>query len=324
MVLVVADHTGNELRKSALELVSAGRDLASALAVQAAGVVMGAVTEGAAAELAAYLPAVYRLESQVLAEVRAEAFTTAVTGVARELQAKVVLMSASRSGLSIAPRVAVRLDAPLLEDVTSLQVTDDLLVATRLSYLSRVTETVRAKSLPVVVSVKPNIFPAAAAGAPGAVESLTVLFDDQDSRVAIGERSTSQRGRVALEEASVVVTGGRGIGGPEGFAELVEPLADALNAGIGATRAVVDAGWRPYGEQVGQTGKTVAPDLYLALGVSGAVQHLSGMNRSKVIVAVNKDPDAPIFKVADYGIVGDVSEVIPALKTALAELEAGS
>lgn len=324
MVLVVADHTGNELRKSALELVSAGRDLASALAVQAAGVVMGAVTEGAAAELAAYLPAVYRLESQVLAEVRAEAFTTAVTGVARELQAKVVLMSASRSGLSIAPRVAVRLDAPLLEDVTSLQVTDDLLVATRLSYLSRVTETVRAKSLPVVVSVKPNIFPAAAAGAPGAVESLTVLFDDQDSRVAIGERSTSQRGRVALEEASVVVTGGRGIGGPEGFAELVEPLADALNAGIGATRAVVDAGWRPYGEQVGQTGKTVAPDLYLALGVSGAVQHLSGMNRSKVIVAVNKDPDAPIFKVADYGIVGDVSEVAPALKTALAELEAGS
>jgi len=324
VVLVVADHTGNELRKSALELVSAGRDLASALAVQAAGVVMGAVTEGAAAELAAYLPAVYRLESQVLAEVRAEAFTTAVTGVARELQAKVVLMSASRSGLSIAPRVAVRLDAPLLEDVTSLQVTDDLLVATRLSYLSRVTETVRAKSLPVVVSVKPNIFPAAAAGAPGAVESLTVLFDDQDSRVAIGERSTSQRGRVALEEASVVVTGGRGIGGPEGFAELVEPLADALNAGIGATRAVVDAGWRPYGEQVGQTGKTVAPDLYLALGVSGAVQHLSGMNRSKVIVAVNKDPDAPIFKVADYGIVGDVSEVAPALKTALAELEAGS
>lgn len=141
--------------------------------------------------------------------------------------------------------------------------------------------------------------------------------DAATGRVSVGDRTAAKGGRVALEEAKRVVAGGRGLGDKESFATLVEPLADALGAGIGSTRAVVDAGWRPYAEQVGQTGKTVAPELYVALGISGAVQHLSGMNRSKVIVAVNKDADAPIFKVADYGIVGDVKQVAPALLEAV-------
>jgi electron transfer flavoprotein alpha subunit len=239
----------------------------------------------------------------------------------KELNATALLVSASRSGLSFSPRVAMRLDAPLLEDVTSLEVQDNQVVATRLTYLARVTETVKALSFPVVISVKPNIFPVATASATGKLEAKTISVSDQDQRVKVGEKSSAKTGRVALEEADLVVTGGRGVGSAEGFGKLVEPLADSLGAGVGATRAVVDAGWRPYGEQVGQTGKTVAPKAYFALGVSGAVQHMSGMNRSKYIVAVNKDPDAPIFKVADYGIVGDVHTVVPAMIEALKGLK---
>lgn len=319
MILVVAEHLNGKLKKSALELVSAAQGLAGSLGAEVTGLVYGQGVSAAAQELAGYLEKVVTVEDAALGDWRAETATTVVAEVAKARAAKAVLVSASKSGLSYSPRVAVRLDAPLLEDVTALEVQGGAVVAKRYSYLSRVTETVRANSLPVVVSVKPNVFPVAEAGASGTVETQDVALNERDTRVQIGQRAAAKRGRVALEEARVVVAGGRGVGGPEGFATLVEPLADALGAGIGATRAVVDAGWRPYAEQVGQTGKMVAPDLYIALGVSGAVQHLSGMNRSKVIVAVNKDADAPIFKVADYGVVGDVNAVVPALKDALAK-----
>ena len=151
--------------------------------------------------------------------------------------------------------------------------------------------------------------------APGAVE--TAQAQGVDLRKRVGGKTAAQGARLPLEEARVVVAGGRGLGTPERFASVVEPLAEALGGAVGATRAVVDAGWRPYAEQVGQTGKTVAPELYIALGISGAVQHLSGMNRSKVIVAVNKDADAPIFKVADYAIVADVESAGPAIVAAV-------
>lgn len=317
MILVVAEHLNGKLKKSALELVSAAQGLAGSLGAEVAGLVYGQDVSAAAQELAGYLDKVVTVEDAALGDWRAETATTVVAEVAKARAAKAVLVSASKSGLSYSPRVAVRLDAPLLEDVTALEVQGGAVVAKRYSYLSRVTETVRANSLPVVISVKPNVFPVAEAGASGTVETQGVALNERDTRVQVGQKAAAKRGRVALEEARVVVAGGRGVGGPEGFATLVEPLADALGAGVGATRAVVDAGWRPYAEQVGQTGKMVAPDLYIALGVSGAVQHLSGMNRSKVIVAVNKDADAPIFKIADYGVVGDVNAVVPALKDAL-------
>ncbi len=317
MILFVAEHANGKLKKSALELSGVAKGLASKLGGDAVGLLLGAEVGALAQELAHYAPKVIAVEDAALEDVRAEPFASVVTALAQELDAKAVLVSASRAGLSYSPRVAVRLDAPLLEDVISLEVQDGNVVAKRYSYLARVTETVRANGLPVVVSVKPNVLPVAEAGAAGSVEAKSARLGEQDTRVKVGEKAAAKMGRVALEEASVVVTGGRGVGGAEDFATLVEPLADALNAGIGSTRAVVDAGWRPYAEQVGQTGKTVAPNLYFALGVSGAVQHLSGMNRSKVIVAINKDPDAPIFKVADYGIVGDVKTVVPALRDAL-------
>lgn len=319
MVLFVVEHKDGALRKSARELAHAARALAEELGVEPVALVAGHGVDEAARQ-ASGLARTVVVDDPALEGDRAEALTTAVATAAEALGARAVLVAATRSGLSYSPRVALRLDAPLLEDVTSLRSEGGALLATRFSFLSRVTETVRAEAAVVVVSVKPNVFPVAEDGAGGGVERLEVSFPERDARVRVGARSAAKTGRVALDEADVVVTGGRGVGGPEGFTALVEPLADALGAGIGSTRAAVDAGWRPYSEQVGQTGKTVAPGLYVALGVSGAVQHLSGMNRAKVIVAVNKDPDAPIFKVSDYGIVGDVREVVPAL---LSELGSG-
>jgi electron transfer flavoprotein alpha subunit len=314
MILVVADHKDGKLRKSALEL-------AGGLGAEVAGLVIGGDVTGVAESLAQYVGKVLAVSDAALAEFRAEPWTTVVTKVAKDTGAQAVLVAASRSGLSFSPRVAMRLDAPLLEDVTRVEVQDGKVVARRLTYLSRVTETVRAETLPVVVSVKPNVYPVAQEGAGGSVESLQVDLSGSDTRAVVGEKRKAATGRVALDEASIVVTGGRGVGSTEGFTELVESLADTLGAGVGSTRAVVDAGWRPYAEQVGQTGKTVAPSLYIALGVSGAVQHLSGMNRSKVVVAINKDADAPIFKVADYGIVGDVNKIVPELRQALAAMK---
>lgn len=313
MVLIVAEHQDNELRKSALEAVHAGRELAAALGTEPVGLVVGHDVAGVADAFAAYVSKVYVADASELAEGRAIPLTKVVAQAVQASGARVVVMPASRKGLSVSPRVAQRISGALLEDVTELWVADGAVHAKRLSYLSRVTESVRATIEPVVVTVKLNMFPAAEPQEAGSVEPLDVELTEGDTRVRVTDRSEAAGGRVALDEADVVVTGGRGVGGPEGFASLVEPLADVLGGGVGSTRAAVDAGWRPYAEQIGQTGKTVAPTIYVALGVSGAVQHLSGMNRSKFVVAVNKDPDAPIFKVADYGIVGDVAEVVPAL-----------
>jgi len=321
MILLVTIAKGGRLAKSALELVSAARELSNA-ETPITGLVLGEDSAAAAAELARYLPSVSAMSAPQFAAPSAELLSAAVVHEAREHGAKVVIASAGRAGLSFTPRVAVELGGALLEDAIAVSRAgaslDEGVEAQRYSYLARVTETVVARRSPVIISVKPNALAAAEpAAGQGTVSGSTFDAAGVESRVTVGERSAAKGGRLALDEAAVVVAGGRGLGSAERFAEIVEPIADAMHGGVAATRAVVDAGWRPYAEQVGQTGKTVAPDLYLALGISGAVQHLSGMNRSKVIVAVNKDADAPIFKIADYGIVGDVEVVGPALLAAL-------
>ena len=298
MILIVAEHSAGKLSKATLEMVSAARDSGREGPVTL--LVLGQGVAGVATEAANYAEQVLVGDSTALAEYNAETWAAAAAQIAREGEASTVLIGGSRSGREYAPRVAVKLDAPYLEDATSLKAEGDALSAQRYTYLARVTETVSAAGPVVVVTAKPGSFaPAEALAAAG--EQYDIDLDLPAVRVTITGRTAEKTSRVALTEADVIVTGGRGVGNPDNFSIYVEGLADSIGAGVGATRAVVDAGWRPYAEQVGQTGKTVQPKAYIALGVSGAVQHLSGMGKSKFIVAINKDAEAPIFKVADYG-----------------------
>ncbi len=233
-----------------------------------------------------------------------------------------ILIGATPAGRDLGARLAARLGWAYASEVTDLKEEGASLVMTRTMYAGKVRATVRA-ALPAVVTVRPSAFPLPAGTTPPAAEPVEV--DASAERLAFQrfEPTAAASGRIPLAEASVVVSGGRGLRGPENW-KMVEALADALGAALGASRAVTDAGWRPNEEQVGQTGKTVAPDLYIALGISGAIQHLAGMTSSKVIVAVNKDPEADIFKVCDYGVVADLFEFLPAFTDEVKKAKAAS
>lgn len=314
MILVVAEHTAGKLSKSSSEMVQAARDLHREGPITL--LILGANVAGAAAEAALLADQVLVVDTPALAAYDPELWAAAVAQIAREGEAHSILIGGSRSGREYSPRVAVKLDAPLIEDAVSLAGSNNAIVAERFSYLARVTEKVAAEGAVVVITIKPGAFSPATPNATAA-EQYDAEVELPTPRVTVTARNTETSSRVALAEAEIVVAGGRGVGSAEGFTQFVEGLADQLHAAVGATRAVVDAGWRPYSEQVGQTGKTVQPKLYFAIGISGAVQHLSGMGKSKTIVAINRDAEAPIFKDADYGIVGDVQQIVPALIEAL-------
>jgi electron transfer flavoprotein alpha subunit len=308
MILIVAEHANGKLSKSTAEMVTAARGAGVEGPVTI--LVLGGGIAAIAAEASLLAEQVLVVDSAKLAQYSPETWAAAIAFVAAEGEAKLVLIGGSRSGREYSPRVAVKLNAPLLEDVIQLKQDGSATRAQRYTYLARVTETVEASAPLVVVSVKPGIF-AVTPPAAEAAEQFDVEVELPELRVQVTGKTKSQSARIALAEADIIVSGGRGVGSPEGFAALVEGLADKLGAAVGATRVVVDAGWRPYAEQVGQTGKTVQPKVYIAIGISGAVQHLSGMNKAKTIVAINRDADAPIFQVADYGIVGDVQQIVP-------------
>jgi electron transfer flavoprotein alpha subunit len=310
MILLVMSHANGKLAKVSYELAGAARGCGREGPITA--LVLGNAVAEVVAEAATIADQVLVADQPALAYYDPEVWSTAVALVAQEGEAHTVLIAGSRSGREYSPRVAVKLDAALLEDVVALHDSAGILIAERYTFLNRVSETVEANGSVAVVSVKPGVFAPALASAQVA-EQFDVDIELPPARMKVLQQIKETSDRVPLTEADVVVAGGRGVGSPQGFAKLIVGLADQLGAAVGATRAVVDAGWRPYAEQVGQTGKTVQPKAYIAVGISGAVQHLSGMNRSKCIVAINKDPDAPIFKIADYGIVGDVQEIVPAL-----------
>ncbi len=309
MILLVAEHSGGKVSKSTHELVTCARQMGREGPVTA--LVLGSNLAAVAAEIAKAVDQVLVADRPELAQYDSELWAAAVAPIAREGEASTVLISGSRSGRDYSPRVAVKLDAPLLEDVISLKGDAGKLVAEHYTYLARVTERVEAEGT-IVATVKPGAFAAATAG-PEAAEQFDVDLELPQRRVEVTGKTGEKTARIALSEADIVVSGGRGVGSAENFTKLVEGLADQIGAAVGATRAIVDAGWRPYSEQVGQTGKTVAPKAYIAIGISGAVQHLSGMSKSKYIIAINKDAEAPIFKIADYGLVGDVNLIVPAI-----------
>ena len=314
MILLVVEYSNGKVSKSTLEMTTAARGMGREGPITL--LVLGSGVASVAEQAALYADQVLVADKPELAQYDPEVWAAAVAQIAREGEAHTVLIGGSRSGREYSPRVAVRLDAPLVEDAISLSDRSGTLVAAHYTFLSRVTETVEAEGPVCVATVKPGAF-AAAQLASTAGEQYDAELALPKPRLQVTGKTAEKTERISLTEADLVVSGGRGVDSPEGFKQLVEALADQLGAAVGATRAIVDAGWRPYSEQVGQTGKTVQPKAYIAVGISGAVQHLSGMNKSKFIVAINKDANAPIFKIADYGIVGDVHQIIPAMITEL-------
>ncbi len=317
-ILAFAEQRDGKFKKSSFETVQTASQIASTLGAEFAAVVIGSNISGAAAQLGNYgAQRVVAVDEPRLAAHSNTAYAKALAEVAQKEDAAMVFLAASQMGKDIAPRVAVKLGAGLAADCIELKVEGQDIVATRPVYAGKALIDVRVTSPKKMFTLRPNVFTATETNGNATVEKTGVSLDDGDFRSAVKEVKVAE-GRPDVTEAEIIVSGGRGLKGPEHFA-LIEELADVLGAGVGASRAVVDAGWRPHDEQVGQTGKTVSPTLYIACGISGAVQHLAGMSSSKYIVAINKDKDAPIFQVADYGIVGDVFEILPELSRQLKE-----
>jgi electron transfer flavoprotein alpha subunit len=315
-ILVFAEERGGTFKKSSLEAVQAACGVAQSLGAGISALVVGKGVAAIAPELGRYgVTRVIAVDDPALARHSNTAFAKAIAAAARKEGAGMIFLSASQMGKDLAPRVAVKLEAGLASDCVALRIEGENVIATRPVYAGKALIDVTITTPVKIFTLRPNVFSAKPAGGTAAVELLAVGFDQADFGTVVREVKVAT-GRPDVTEADIIVSGGRGLKGPEHFT-LIEALADTLGAGVGASRAVVDAGWRPHDEQVGQTGKTVSPTLYIACGISGAVQHLAGMSSSKFIVAINKDKDAPIFQVADYGIVGDVFDVLPALTEGL-------
>ncbi|MBP0452891.1 electron transfer flavoprotein subunit alpha/FixB family protein [Kitasatospora sp. RG8] len=308
-ILVLVDHADGVVRKPALELLTLARRIGEPSAV-----VLGA--GAAAADIAAKAgefgaAKVYVADGAEFADQLVVPKVDALAQIATAAGAGAVLVTSSGEGKEVAARVALRIGSGIITDAVDLEAGADGPVATQSVFAASFQVKSKVSHGAPVITVKPNAVAPEAAPAAGAVENVTVAFTGNAAKV-VSRTPRVSTGRPELTEAAIVVSGGRGVGEASGFG-VVEELADALGAAVGASRAAVDAGWYPHSNQVGQTGKQVSPQLYVANGISGAIQHRAGMQTSKTIVAVNKDPEAPIFELADYGVVGDLFEVLPQL-----------
>jgi electron transfer flavoprotein alpha subunit len=315
-VLVLAEHAGGEVKKVTCELLTAARRLGEPAVVWAGP----GATEGLA-RLAEFGAArVYVADSADYDDYPVAPKVELLAQLVAEKSPAAVLLAATAEGKEIAGRLAVRTGSGVLTDAVDVTAGDDgAPVAEQPNFGGAITVHSRVRKGTPVIAVRPNSVPAEPAAGEASVVPVTVALSDAAKSARVTDRVKAERGeRPDLTEASIVVSGGRGTGSAEGF-KIVEELADALGAAVGASRAVTDAGWYPHQFQVGQTGKTVSPQLYLAVGISGAIQHRAGMQTSKTIVAINKDSEAPIFEVADYGVVGDLFKVVPRLLEEIAK-----
>jgi electron transfer flavoprotein alpha subunit len=311
-----AESRGGELRKVAFEAVTAARQAADASGGGEVHVlVAGAPGIAAKAEVLGRYGAdlVVAVEHAALERYNAETVAATVAERLGSATYRAAFFSASAEGRDLAPRVAAKLGVPLASDVTSFELQGDALLAQHPAYTGKITVTLRLTGSPAIVSLRPGVVTPAEHPKTARIETAAPAGNPATARVVVTGLEQQTGARLDLGEAPVIVSGGRGLRAAEHFS-LVEALADAFgNAAVGATRAVTDDGWRPATDQIGQTGRVVSPDLYVAVGISGAIQHLAGMRTAKTIVAINKDKDAPIFKIADYGIVGDLFEILPRL-----------
>lgn len=321
-IFAFAESRGAELRKVGLEAVTAARMLADKSGGgEVHALVLGPPGIAAkAAQLGQYgADVVIIVEHAGLANYSPEVATATAANRIKSGGYRAAVFSTSAQGRDLAPRVAARLGVSAVTDVLSFELEGDTVIVRHPINIGKVIATLSISGSPAVIAMRPNVIAPVKVAKAGRVENAQPAVDPGSTRVKVIETRQGGGGKLDLAEAPVVIAGGRGLKAKENF-KLVEDLASAFgNAAVGATRAVTDDGWRPHSDQIGQTGRLVSPELYIAVGISGAVQHLAGMRTSKTIVAVNKDKDAPIFKVADYGIVGDVFEVIPALTEAVRE-----
>ncbi|MBI3820798.1 MAG: electron transfer flavoprotein subunit alpha/FixB family protein [Planctomycetes bacterium] len=322
-IVVFAELKSGAIRKASLESVSEAARLVGQIGGNVTAVAVGAAPADAGATLGrAGANEIIIINDPRLAAYSGDGYASVIKGVIEQKQPAAVFFAATPQGRDLAPRVAVLANAGVASDCVGFAVDNGKIRARRPVYAGKAYITVESAAPPLVATLRPNVFSQKTDGAPAS--SSNAAADGVDLRAVVKEVLAAAGTKLDVTEAPVVVSGGRGLKGPENW-HLLEALAAAFgNAAVGATRAVVDAGWRPHDEQVGQTGKTVAPTLYFACGISGAIQHLAGMSSSRVIVAINKDPDAPIFKVADYGIVGDVFEVLPILTEEVKKLRSGN
>jgi electron transfer flavoprotein alpha subunit len=316
-VLAVAEQRDGVFRKVTYEALSEGKRIADALGTELAALVIGANVEAAAGELGKYgADKILVADHEALAEYLNDRYTKVAAEVIAKEDPAAVILGASTQGKDLSARLSARLGAPLAMECVATRVEDANIIATRPIYGGKVIAEVALNGKPQMVALRPNAISIAETQGAGTVEKLSV--DPGESVFEFVEKKL-ETGKIELTEADIVVSGGRGMGGTDYTA--LEKLADLLGGAVGASRSAVDEGWRPHSDQVGQTGKVVSPNLYIACGISGAIQHLAGMSSSKVIVAINKDAEAPIFSKADYGIVGDLHEIVPLLTEEIAKVK---
>lgn len=317
-VWIVAEQRDGAFRKVSFEIASAARKLADELGDEVCAVVLGSGVEGIAAELGKYgVDKIYLADDAAFEKYTTDAYVQAVTKVVKENDPAILLLAASVEGKDLSSRLVGSLATGMASDCTDLRIEGGKLIAIRPMYAGKTFAEVEVLGSPQMASLRPNVFPIVENAKAGEVVKFDAALGELKTKVLEVQKDTS--GRVELTEAMVIVSGGRGMKGPEGY-QILEELADLLGAAVGASRAAVDAGWRPQVDQVGQTGKVVSPNLYVACGISGAIQHLAGMSSSKCIVAVNKDEEAPIFAKADYGIVDDLFKVVPEITAAVKKI----
>jgi electron transfer flavoprotein alpha subunit len=312
-VWIVAEQRYGAYRKISFELASTARKLADQLGEEANAILIGSGIEGIASELGKYgIDKVYVADNAVFEPYTTDAHAAAVAKIVKENDPSILLLGASTQGKDLSARLVGKLATGMATDCVDLQIVDGKMAARRPMYAGKCYGEVMTASFPQMASLRPNVFPAAENTKAAEVIKFDAGIDAGQLKTKVLEIQKDTSGKVDLTEANIIVSGGRGMKGPENYV-ILEELADLLGATVGASRAAVDAGWRPQKDQVGQTGKVVSPNLYIACGISGAIQHLAGMGSSKYIVAINKDPDAPIFARADYGIVDDLFKIIPEL-----------